>query len=144
MFNNKGTRYELAAIGLFSAIGCGVFAELGGELKSPQLPKDPEALVNIKPNPQVGDVVTAHNITIRLHSAVLGVGGRGKPPIGTTSVLMSFTDQLGRDMVAVLKTVNHPAQAAPNVKDFYGYNVEGCDFKIKSIGRDGRIKVDKI
>ena len=133
---------ELATITLGSAIGCSLVAGLGEELKSPQLPKDSGALVNNKPDPRVGEVVTAHNITIRLHSAVLG--GRGRAPIGTTSVLMSFTDQLGRDMVAVLKTVNHPAQAAPNVKDFYGYNVEGCDFKIKSIGRDGRIKVDKI
>jgi len=139
MFENF--RKDLATATLFNVIGFGLVAAWEG-LQSPQPPRDLETLVNKKSDPRVGEVVTAHNIDIRLDSYVLGIGRR--MPIGTTSVLMSFTDEHGREMTAVLNTVDRPAQPAPNVKDFDGYNVEGCELRIESIGRGGFIKVTKL
>lgn len=138
MFGN--VRKDLAAATLFNVIGIGFAAGWEG-LRSLQPPRDSETLVNQKPDPRVGEVVTAHNVNIRLDWDVFG-GGR-RMPIGTASVLMNFTDEHGRDMTAVLNTVDLPAQPTPSVKDFDGYNVEGCKLRIESIGRGGLIKVTK-
>lgn len=132
---------ELRAIAFGYSIGLGVAAGLEG-FNSLQPPKNVETLVNKNPDPQVGEVVQARNIAIFPHSSVVGVGRR--MPIGTTAVHMSFTDEQGRDMTAVLKSVDRPAQPAPNVEDFDSYYVEGCKLKIESIDERGLLKVTKL
>ncbi len=133
------SKRELATATLCNVVGLGLAA--GWEsLKSLQPPRGVQTLVNKNRDPQVGEVVEAHNIAIFLDSAVLGVGRR--MPIGTTSVCMSFTDKEGRAMTAVLDTVDRPAQPLPKLKDFDIY-LDGDVFEIISIDRDGRLKVTK-
>lgn len=140
MFIGDSKKHLAVAVSLHAA-SIGLVAGLD-HLNSLAPPRDSETLVVKKPDPQVGEVVTAHSISIRLHSVALG--GATRMPIGTTSVYMTFTDEQGRDMTAVLKTVDRPAQPAPNVEDFEGYNVEGCKLRIESIGIGGLLKVTKL
>lgn len=134
--------YPAIGIGAwFPAIGLGAWIGSGG-LQSLSSPRDSGVLVSKSPEPRVGEIVRAHDIEIRLAPSVLGIGRR--MPIGRTCVHMCFTDEQGRNMTAVLKAVDHPAQLPPNVRDFDGYKVEGCELRIDAIYPNGNLKVTKL
>jgi hypothetical protein len=55
---------------------------------------------------------------------------------------MSFTDEEGRSMTAVLRAVDRPAHPKPEIKDFASYK-DGDVFETESFDIDGRFKVTK-
>lgn len=133
--------------GTLSLAGCGVVL-LGAAasldaLQTLAMPKEKEPIVKtLLPAPQVGEVLTVHGATLELQPSVYGM--RAGIISAQISAKMTFTDQHGRKILAVLDTANFPGQELPSLKVLEHYTVEGGSLRLESSSSEGAFRVSVV